>query len=147
MSTQLLGGKMAYTTITNNGAISGAGSTVTLTGAGATGSSSVIGNMNSSTYSWTGVGANTWNTSYTIGSGAGINGTYTVASPTVNLTVEEGKPMLKTQKNEINLDELADMMKLMQSLLVAVVADDEFAKRNPALAEAAHDMLIKKLKE
>ena len=141
---------MAYTTITNNGAISGAGGTVTLTGpVGATGSSTILGNMGSSTYNWSGTGASTWNTatSYTVGAGAGINGTFTVASPTVNLCVEDGKPMLKTQKNEINLDEMADMMKLMQSLLVAVAADEEFAKRNPALAEAAHDMLIKKLKE
>jgi hypothetical protein len=117
-------------------AISGAG-TVTLTGAGATGS----------TYNWSGVGASTWNTTYSIGSSVGINGTYTVSSPTVSLSADNGIPLLKTAKNEINLDDLADMLKLMKSLLVAVAADEEFAKRNPALADAAHDMLIQKLKD
>lgn len=158
MRTKLLERKMAYTTINNvnvssgsvnstmigpipASAISGAG-TVTLTGAGGG-----AGGATGSTYNWSGVGASTWNTTYTIGSSVGINGTYTVSSPTVSLSADNGIPLLKTAKNEINLDELADMMKLMQSLLVAVVADEEFAKRNPALADAAHDMLIKKLKE
>jgi hypothetical protein len=122
-------------------AISGAG-TVTLTGAGGG-----IGGATGSTYNWNGAGGSGWNTTYTIGSSVGINGTYTVSSPTVSLSADNGIPLLKTAKSEINLDELADMMKLMQSLLVAVVADEEFAKRNPALADAAHDMLIKKLKE
>lgn len=135
-------------TITNVGAggTGGSNGTVTLTGT-VTGTSGAILGATGSTYNWNGVGSSTWNTTYSVGAGVGINGSYTVASPVISLDVDEGKPMLKTAKNQINLDELADMMKLMQSLLVAVAADEEFAKRNPALADAAHDMLIKKLKE
>lgn len=83
------------------------------------------------------------------------NGTTTVpgnfaiggVEPTISIAVDKGKPILKTQKNEINLDELADMVKLMKQLLAAVASDEEFAKRNPALAEAAYDMMIKKLRD
>lgn len=138
------------TTIGGTGA-SGSGY-VTISGAGASGSS----------YSWNGAGASTWNTTYSITGGTTIagnlgigtspwNGTYTngtvsVSKPKLTLDVEGDTPVITTEKNRIDVDELADMIKFMKSLLVAVASDEEFAKRNPALADAAHDMLINKLK-
>jgi hypothetical protein len=125
---------------------------------GATGSSGYItSGVTGSTFNWHGTGVNTWNTTYSVtgnttisgnlGIGAGsYNGTYTIPKPKLSLDIDGEVPIISTEKNKINVDELAEMITLMKSLLVAVASDEEFAKRNPALAEAAHDMLIKKLK-
>lgn len=130
--------------------------TITITGSGAGGSTTLSGA--GSTYAWTGTGSNTWNTtSYTIGTGAigsssNWNGTYATYSSGVSvkskisIDVENERAVISTEKNKIDIDELAEMITLMKSLLVAVASDEEFAKRNPALADAAHDMLINKLK-
>lgn len=132
---------------------------------GATGSSSsgyvtISGNGSSgagSTFNWNGAGASTWNTTYSvtgnttisgnlsIGTGP-FNGTYTIPKPKISLDVDGEVPMISTEKSKINVDELAEMITLMKSLLVAVASDEEFAKRNPALADAAHEMLLNKLK-
>jgi hypothetical protein len=133
---------------------SGAGY-VTVTG----GSSSGAG----STFAWNGAGAGTWNTTYSVGSigtvsgntvisgnlnigSSQFNGSYTVTKPKLSLDVDGNVPTITTEKNKINIDELAEMITLMKSLLVAVASDEEFAKRNPALADAAHEMLLNKLK-
>lgn len=84
-----------------------------------------------------------------VGTSVGINGTWgnvTVPKPTMTLEIEEGQAVIKTPKNKINVDELAEFVIMLKSLLVAVASDEEFAKRNPAIAEMAHDLLIKKLK-
>ena len=130
-------------------------STVTIGATGASGTSySTIG----STISWNGVsGQSNWNINsnvtysttpaYTIGTGVGVNGTFSITQPTIKIDVEDGKKcIISTPKNKIDIDELAEMITLMKSLLVAVASDEDFANRNPALAEAAHDMLINKLK-
>jgi len=138
----------------------------TMSSVGATGSSGYVSNVTiangsiggaGSTFNWNGTGVNTWNTTYSVtgnttisgnlGIGAGsYNGTYTIPKPKLSLDIDGEVPIISTEKNKINVDELAEMITLMKSLLVAVASDEEFAKRNPALAEAAHDMLIKKLK-
>ena len=137
-------------------------STVTIGGAGAGGSGAGYTTLNT-TLNWNGTSASTWNTTCStisastvtinatgaVGAGSGYyGGTYTTYSqPTITVATENNQPLLKTQNNTINLDELAEMIILMKQLLTAVASDEEFAKRNPALADAAYDMLLKKLKE
>ena len=136
-------------------------STVTIGGAGAGGSTGYT-TLNT-TLNWNGTSASTWNTTCStisassvtinatgaVGAGSGYyGGTYTTYSqPTITVATENNQPLLKTQNNTINLDELAEMIILMKQLLTAVASDEEFAKRNPALADAAYDMLLKKLKD
>jgi len=91
-----------------------------------------------------GLGGGSWSTGNTT-----VPGNFSIGGSiaTISIEVDKGKPILRTQKNEINIDELADMLKLMKQLLAAVASDEEFANRNPALAEAAYDMMMNKLKE
>lgn len=136
--------------------------TVAISGAGASGSTILSGA--GTTYAWTGTGTgsmwNNSNTTYTIsggitgavGSSANWNGTYATynsgvsVKSKISIDVENERAVITTEKNKIDIDELAEMITLMKSLLVAVASDEEFASRNPALADAAHDMLINKLK-
>jgi hypothetical protein len=158
---------MAISTITTvhhddilDDTLTGSMGTVTISGAGASGSTILSGP--GTTYSWTGTGSGSmWNnTNYTINSGVTTsigatgswNGTYATYNSGVNvkskisIDVENERAVISTEKNKIDIDELAEMITLMKSLLVAVASDEEFARRNPALADAAHDMLINKLK-
>jgi hypothetical protein len=91
-----------------------------------------------------GLGGGSWSTGTT-----SVPGNFSIGGSiaTISIEVDKGKPILRTQKNEINIDELADMLKLMKQLLAAVASDEEFANRNPALAEAAYDMMMNKLKD
>jgi len=85
-----------------------------------------------------------------VGTSVGINGTWgnvSIPKPTMTLEIDDtGQAIIKTPTNKINVDELAEFVIMLKSLLVAVASDEEFAKRNPAIAEMAHDLLIKKLK-
>ena len=139
-------------------------STVTIGGAGAGGTGGSGYTTLNTTLNWNGTSTSTWNTTCgtisassvtinangAVGSGSGYyGGTYTTYSsqPTITVATENNQPLLKTQNNTINLDELAEMIILMKQLLTAVASDEEFAKRNPALADSAYDMLLKKLKD
>lgn len=74
---------------------------------------------------------------YYISGGAGTGGT-TWSNPYNNATVKitGNNPTISTEKNDINLDELAEMMKIMRERLLILIPDFEKHEKYIALKKA-----------
>ena len=71
---------------------------------------------------------------YSVGS-TGIN-TFSFSAPTLNAdTTEYGKTTIKTAKNTIDLDELADMMETLKKRLLILAPNFEMHEKYPMLKE------------
>jgi hypothetical protein len=113
-------------------------------------------NMGSTTYSigvtgsypgLTSTGSTIW-TNTTGGGGGGLwtnttgttGPTYGVGTGTIypsnTITISGNKPILSTDKNNINLDELAEMMKIMRERFLIIVPDFEKHEKYEALKKA-----------
>lgn len=130
-------GSTNWTTVT--GSSSGAtGST------GALGSNSMITNPGTITITSPSTGFSSTNTFVVGGGGGGGAGTtgqyYTSSgwsSPNTTITLGKGgKPVLSTEKNEIDLDELADFVKIMRERMLILVPDFEKHEKYAALKKA-----------
>lgn len=83
-----------------------------------------------------GGGISSSGTYYTTSSGTGWTGTSFNQNNTTITLGKGGKPTLSTEKNEINLDELADFVKIMRERMLILVPDFEKHEKYAALKKA-----------
>lgn len=104
--------------------------TVTISTTGAGGSGGAIGAIGSSGYTYT--------TNGTGGAGGIGYPYYTSITPPshTNIKITGKNPILSTEKNDINLDELAEMVKIMRERLLILVPNFEKHEKYEALKKA-----------
>lgn len=71
----------------------------------------------------------------TIGGYSGSPYTISSASPSINITTEQGKSYIKTNKHQIDLDELAEMMETLKKRLLILAPNFEMHEKYPMLKE------------
>ena len=69
-------------------------------------------------------------------SGTGISGTQWSNNINANIKITGNNPTLSTEKNDINLDELADLIKILKERLLIIVPDFEKHEKYSALKKA-----------
>lgn len=72
----------------------------------------------------------------TLSASAAYNGPWSISSsPSINITSDHGRSYIKTEKHEIDLDELGEMMETLKKRLLILAPNFEMHEKYPMLKE------------